>query len=255
MSWNYKDYLHEQIERFKHDIDIGEYCIRVIDEQMFVPSKMEADCIYVVIKYLSNNVEFQGKSITQPVQLLILTEQDRIQFSLILFSKLAKELNWSVTGDETQYVKQQYTEPVVLSNFNEISYGYRSVLYMSSTLFIMKDIIDVKNLKIDNKDIQTIGFQLTYTMTGNTQQKPSDYISTTVKSVSTLSCSFTQPLFNNDLSTKVLGIMNGTNTGNENFTCSFDIGSSNFSINLKLVSSQINTAPNSVPSLMVGFML
>ena len=261
MSWNYETKVKEYIAQAVRDSGIGsEYTFEVCEEQMFVKKRtLEPNTIYVVIKYLSTTNTLNA--VTQPVQLLIMCEQNQIQVSQIVFSKLVATHNFEaiLDAETSTYVKQDYREPVVLSNFNEASYGYRTIMYISATLFIMEGVIDISNFKIqveeeDVEDVKTISCNVAYAMTPNTQPIPPSKIATSVKSVSTFSLSFAVPLTSAyNFIVRIAEIMAGSRTGNTDFKVSFTLGSVSFNnVPMKLVSSQVVTAINEIPSIQIG---
>mgnify|MGYP003288694812 CR=1 FL=1 len=119
---------------------------------------------------------------------------------------MVEEHNFDViietSGTDSTYIKQDYREPVVLSNFNEVSYGFRSIIYISATLYIMENIIDISEINIktstsaedEGETVKPIGSGISYSMTPNTQPIPPTLLATSVKSVSTLSLTLSVPL-------------------------------------------------------------
>lgn len=257
MTYHYEDWLTQSLNLLKQDLSI-DLNIEVYEEQIFSKKmskeKLTPRTLYVVIKYLSSTIT--AEATTQPVQIMILSEENSLNASRMLFTEFANKYNWALSKEDTVYVKHQYSTPVVLNNFQSISIGYRSMLYVSGTLQIIENSYDVSNFKIDNQDIQLLSFNMTYTMSSNTQQKSgsTNELATSVKSVSTLSFGIIIPFKKNyNCIAKILNIMKGALSGNSNFNVSFQIGDIIFNFNLKLVSSIINTAPNAVPAISLGF--
>ena len=255
MSFNYGNYLMEKLEEIKQDLSLN-INVNVVSEQAFIKMKdFKPNNVYVIIKMLTASLSYEGK--TQPVQLLCLSEENSLKESQELLNAFTERLNWSCFYDDDTFIKQTYTNPVVLSNFEEIAIGFRSVLYVTGTLFILEDVVDVKELTIDNNVVNASTFTFNYSMTPNTQQIASEKFATSVKSVSAIVCSLVVPLIDCDLTDKIIGIIsNDANyTGNENFIIKWKMNSSsfNFSFNMKLTSAQIVTAPNQVPSLTLSF--
>lgn len=187
MAFNYENYLLQELNNDK---------IVVLNEQLFVKNgEFDPDKIYVVTKYLTSSIEYGAE--TQPIQILILSEQNGLKEAKEIFETFTATHNWRSGMYNGVYVKEQYTSPVVMSNFNEASYGYRSVLYVSATLYIMGNIEDYQNLKINGIDIKPLNFTWSYQMTGNTQPISGNYIASTEKNISTFSCSLTIQSFNN----------------------------------------------------------
>ena len=260
MNWNYETKLKEYIAKAVRDVgDVAkDLTFEVAEEQAFVKmEELKPGTIYVVIKYLSTTNTLDAT--TQPIQILISCEQNSIQASQIVFSKLVESHNFEEIIENGTYVKQDYREPVVLSNFNQVSYGYRTLMYISATLFIMEDIIDVGGLSIkiggnNAENVKPINFNIAYSMTPNTQPVPPDRLASSVKSLSTFSLTFSVPLSNKyNFITTLAQIMNGTVSGNTDLNMSFNLGSVPFTnIPMKVVSIQVVTAINAIPSIQIG---
>lgn len=236
----------------ENELKFDDITIKISEEQNFAKmNKLTPDTVYVVIKYLSSDIQWYSK--TTPIQLLVLSEQDSLERAKMILDKFTIDNNWEAIIDGTTYIKAQYSSPVVLNNYVEVSYGYRSVLYVSGTLSIMENIVDVKNVKIDNNEVKPLSFSLSYVMSTNTQAKSAEAIANSVKTVSTFSISMSIPMVDSDLVDKVMDILGEVKTGNDTFAVSFNCGIA-ISKNMKLTSAQIITAPNAVPSLNLGFM-
>lgn len=266
MSWNYEDKLTEYIAQANRDAGLldengNPYVFEVCTEQIYAERNMKPGVIYVVIKYLSTTNSLNV--VVQPIQILVLSEQNQLQASQIIFGKLVASHNFETLTDNSTYVKQDYREPVVLSNFNAVSYGYRSVMYISATLYIMENVMDIEDLRIGSEEVKPINFNIAYSMTPNTQPIPPSKLATSVKSLATFSITFSVPLTSEyAFLTTISEIMAGVTSGNTNFEIAFSIGSVKFGyfedgdepLNLKLTSCQITTAINEVPSIQIGLM-
>ena len=251
MNWNYENWLTEKLTLIARELSL-DFDIECYTEQIFIKNKdFKANTIYVVIKYLSASLSTEGT--TQPFQLIILSEENTLEGARALFEKFTIDYNWAISIQDTTYVKHQYIPPVVLSNFEETGIGYRSSLYVSGTLQIMENIIDVKNLQIDLDSIPFLSFGLTYQMTGNTQQLTQSEIASTVKSISTIAISLTLPLKGNiEVITKMLEVITGNASGNTDFAVRFTIGDITFDSVMKIINGVLTTAPNNTPALQIG---
>jgi len=266
MNYNYENYLREKLNLINNGLEESERVktIEVADEQVFAKNKtFDPETIYVVIKKLASSISYEA--ITQPVQCVVLCEQNSLAKTQNILKIFVDTYNWATdiqtVNNNTTYVKQQHSTPVVLSNFNEVGYGYRSVVYFTTTLYIMENVADVNRLYIDNVELKPLAFNITYSMTGNTQPIGNEKIASTVKNVATASIGMTIPLTETILVKKILEIMDGKTSGNTDFAFDFWIGNEtgstgkgHFSYNMKLISATINTAPNQVPSIQLGFM-
>lgn len=275
MEFNYNDLLRERLYDVASDLGVEGYDFEVDEEQAFLKVKdLKPNTIYVLTKMLQNDISIGVE--TQPLQIFILSEQNSLDTCTVIFKEFAKKYNFQALITGNLWVKQQYTDPVVLSNFNNVDYGYRSILYVSATLYIMKDVIDVSNVKIDNVAVTPLSFSVSYSMSTNSQPTASEYIASSLKTVSSFAVTISIPLVESAAVKKVLNIMAETdNTGNTQlpveqriayngnnpFSISFDckVANSNYSLTIskpymRLISAQLITAPNQVPSLQLGFM-
>ena len=252
--WDYEYFITEKLNQIKNtnDYDIN---IEVASEQAFAKIKtFKPNTIYVIIKKLASTLTYNIT--TQPVQILTIAEQNQLDITKALLESFVNTYNWTTDLDETTYIKQQYSSPVVLSNFNEVSYGYRSIVYVTGTLYVMEDVVDIDTLEIDGTEYKPLTFGFSYQMTGNTQAVGTSILAETVKSVATFTVTLSVPLLNDDLCNKVRQIMNGTLSGNTNFLfeITFTTGTANIETNMKLINAQLQTAPNTAPSLNLSFM-
>lgn len=263
MKYDFETYLLGRLEHIKDTLTgFEDVQIFISEEQNFAKmDELTPDSIYIVIKYLSSSIEYYAE--TMPIQILVLSEQNSMEKAQMLMSKFTETYNWNVIEpeDDNIYIKQQYNSPVVLNNYVEVGYGYRSVLYVTGTLFIMENLVDVKDVYIDGYGpYKPLSFNISYSMSTNTQQLPNKYLATSVKTVSTFSIAMAIPMVHLDedreyidLVDRVLSILNDTHDGNESFIITFTLGVS-FSKTMRLISAQIMTAPNQIPSLQLGFM-
>ena len=275
MIFDYEGLLERQLYSLQNELEITNYNFIVEKEQEFMKRKdLAPNTIYVLTRMLENDNSIGVD--TQPVQVLVLTEQNEIEVSKSFFTEFAKRYNFKAYAENYAedgeihniWVKQQYSDPVVLSNFNVVDYGYRSVLYIATNLYIMYDIVDLKELKIDGTKYDVLNWNLSYNMTPNVQQTSgtNNFIAKSVKSVSSLAINFTIPPVESLLLTKVLSIVKEddatvpsgeTDTtaygGNENFSFNFKLGTVEITKKMKLVLLEYETAINNIPAIRLGF--
>ena len=179
--YNYEEFLTRKLNTIKTELGYEDLTLEIATEQAFSKKKnLLPNTVYIVIKYLTADISYGA--IAQPVQILCLSEQNSLEKARLIFTKFAEDNNFLAEITNGVFTKHQYTTPVVLSNYEEVGYGYRSVLYMTATLNILENVLDVKNLTIDGESISQLAFNLSYQMTPNTQQKASETIESSAKS-------------------------------------------------------------------------
>ena len=264
MNYDFETYLITKLNMIKDDLGLDINIYAAVEQNFAKMEQPGPKDIFIVIKYLSSSIQFDAE--TMPIQILVLSEENSLDKARMLMNKFANDYNWQIITDNSTWIKQQYSSPVVMNNYVEVGHGYRSVLYISGTLYIMENIVDVKNVTIDDKPVTPLSFNVSYSMSTNTQQITSDYIASSVKTVSTFALTMTIPMLESELVTKVMKILDEQNTfdGNNSFAISFECGleqtvneqivSKPISKTMRLISAQITTAPNQVPGLQLGFM-
>lgn len=272
MKFDYNSYIANKILELKAAAGLTGIDFEVDDEQSFIKKKdLEPNTIYVLTKASQNTISIGVD--TQPVQVLVLSENNSLDAAKAFFTKFAESYNFrthtEIHDGVSLFIKEQYSAPVVMSNFNAVAYGYRSVLYMAVTFYVMEGVADLKSLRIDDRDYTALSFDLSYTMNGSPQQLGGDrFIARNVKSISSLALTITLPALTNNLTNKIFGILSETDTtttdpndvhsfgGNENFYISFTLGSFTFTARpYKLVSFSLGAAIDDVPAMRVGFSL
>lgn len=257
---NYENYITQQLTLACRSLGFTNR-IEVSTEQAYIKKKtLDPNTIYFIVKFLSATNTYEGQ--VKSVQIIALSEENDISHTEAIMNSFCVDHNYLLANIDGKAVKQEYTTPVVMSNFNEVSYGYRSVIYLSGTLFIMNSgVYDIENLTIDpagtyNGKIKTLSSSISYSMSGNTQPIGTNKLATTVKNIATLSISFTIASMsdNQTLIQKIMNISSGT-TDDTTFAVSFTLSGVSFSHNMRLTSMQFNTAPNTIPSIQVGMTL
>lgn len=171
----YKQWLRARLIEIKNTLDFQAYDIEVFNEQDYAKQRsIKPRTITVITKFLSSNLIFQAK--TQPIQMIIFTEENSMSVANSIITKFCEDWNFRVVIDGTTYTKQMYSTPVVLSNFQMIGSGQRTVFYVSATLFILEDVMDIENLrvKLDFSTATQYSTTATYNV-GDLVYKASDY--------------------------------------------------------------------------------
>lgn len=259
MNWNYNDFLTEKLTVIARDLGYNGD-ILVSDELAFTKAKSYSEnTIYFVVKRLTSIITNETE--TQPIQIICLCEQNSLVNATSILNQFVDENNWKIieTNESNVKAKQEYSKPVVISNFDEVGYGYRSVIYLTGNIFLIRNLLDVETVGItaDNKTttFKPLNFTWSYVMTPNTQQEKSDNLSSSVKSVSVVNIGFSIAFTETDLISSILSVMSGTDTGNKTFTLSFVLktGGTPITYDMKLISASVNTTQSSIAGLQVGF--
>lgn len=260
--WNYDEYktwLKNRIVEIKNSLDFNTYNVEVYNEQDYAKgSSIKPKTITFVIKFLPATMILNAK--TQPIQMFVITEENSLTVANSITNKFCNDYNFRVTTEGTTYTKHLYPTPAVLSNFNLIGIGLRTVLYINATLLILEDVMDITNLKVDIGLDQEISLDpmsatIGYTMQGDTQPFDGGYAQT-VKNFATCVMTLNVACVKNDFTQLVIQIManSSSNKGNETFKFSFYIGDIQFTnFSMKLTGATFTTAKNNVPSIQMSF--
>lgn len=249
----YKEWLKNRVVEIKNALDFNDYNIEVYNEQDYAKNRsIKAKTITIVVKFLASSLIFSAK--TQPIQMLIITEENGIGVANSIMTKFAENYNFATIPDGTTYVKHMYSTPVVLSNFNLIGIGLRTVLYINTTLFILENVMDINDLYIDEQKIDFLSATIGYTMQGDTQPFDGGF-AITEKNFATFVLTINIACVETDFSKKCVKIMSGKSEelGNEDFKVAFSVGQLPFDFNMKIIGATLTTAINNVPSLQLSF--
>ena len=249
----YKEWLKNRLIEIKNDLDFKDFNIEVYNEQDYAKKRsIKPKTITVIVKFLVSAIVFSAK--TQPIQMLVIAEENGLSVANSILTKFADTYNFATIPDGTTYVKHMYSSPVVLSNFNLIGIGLRTVLYINTTLFILEDVMDIKDLTIDGNPVQMMSATIGYTMQGDTQPFDGGF-AITEKNFATFVMTINVACVKTDFTEKCVKIMNASSEdkGNEDFEMSFSVGELPFDFTMKLVGAVLTTAVNNVPSLQLSF--
>lgn len=129
--------------------------VEICDEQIFAKKKdINPDHIYIVVKFGQASFSF-GQAL-MPITINAVSEQNKLDICQKILFALATEysleppINSAGFPDE-DYVKQIWNTPNVITNFNEINIGFRSLFYMTGTILIGHNSSPITEL-IYNKD-------------------------------------------------------------------------------------------------------
>lgn len=111
-------------------------------EQQFMKIKdKDRHAIYIVVRLGASSVVF-GQTVL-PVTIMALTEENKIELTRNLLMQYALTFNLNRVNDDT--IQQVYEAPNVISNFEAVYSGYRSVINVSG-VFVVSPHVNFYNL-------------------------------------------------------------------------------------------------------------
>lgn len=119
-----------------NDMYYNGYQVKVAKEQDFnrIIDK-DPNIMYIVVKFGAASLNYRQYLL--PITIYALSEQNKLDACQRLLLDYCMQYNLAMSEDQT--TKQFYSTPQVISNFEEIYYGYRSMLYMQGTFLVSKD--------------------------------------------------------------------------------------------------------------------
>lgn len=231
------------------------YTFELTNELQYVNKKKEESShkIFLVVKLLPATLNF-GQTLL-PIIVDAVAEKNKLDITRRLLMSFAETYNLEWNLDQT--IKQYYTTPVVLANFQEIGNGYRSLVTMSGTLQICEDanFYTLTFNYTENEQAKTESVSMiTSALSFNNQLDTQSFyeVSNITKSkarVGTLVINFSVYFVNNKLLSKVLGIMAKTISNNEdfNFTITFKNGTTMSNVITKLANFSLEENLGEIP--------
>lgn len=105
-------------------------------EQAFISDKdVGKNKIYIVVKFLSATMNYAQT--IQPIVIEALSESNSIEVCDKLLFEYAEKNHLQMNDEKT--VRLLYTKPSIVSNFNEVFDGFRSLFYLTGTLLISEN--------------------------------------------------------------------------------------------------------------------
>lgn len=142
----------------------GQYDIILSNEQQYVRERDKSpNNIYIVVKFVPGSINF-GQNVI-PININALGEGNKIEACQRLLLEYAQQFNLGdpitisseESGDGSSYiVKQIYTQPQVMSNFNQSWNEFRSLLFMTGTFLLGKNSVPITGITYyDDEDSET----------------------------------------------------------------------------------------------------
>lgn len=125
------------------------YSLDITSELNYIkPSAYNPNKIYIIVRF--SNASLYYNQVSLPISFNILAEQNSFNACRELIFDYVTEFN--LAKDETGDIIQRYESPIVLSNFNEIGSGYRSLLSCSGGFLISSDNNTIESINYVWKD-------------------------------------------------------------------------------------------------------
>ena len=256
--FNYENWLTNLMYKVANELNLNGYNFEVYNEQSFVKKKdVTPKTIYVILKYLSSS-KIESTQL-QPIQALIMSEENGLQIASLIFTKIALDYNLYAManielggGNSKDMLKMTYTSPVVLSNFNMVGHGYRSVLYSSINLYVLLNVVDVEDLKINGESISYTTCSTAYTMTADVQDFNTSNFVKSVKSKQSFAMTIALSPTTSQFFTKITQILNDEISGDEQFGVTFMLNGVKIIKQMKISTININSTKMDAPTIVVG---
>jgi hypothetical protein len=114
----------------------SQFTVILSNEQQFVKTAdRKSGNIYIVVKFMEATLNF-GQSVL-PITISAVSERNKLEACQKLLLELAQAYNLTSSDDGT--IKQVFTSPSVLSNFADVDFGFRSLMFMSGTFLISEN--------------------------------------------------------------------------------------------------------------------
>lgn len=229
---DFKAYLQEQLDSLYETASTGEspifetgYKFQVVEEASFANPDETAKTIIVVVKYLTGII--MSSSIAYPVQFMVYAEANGIEVARYILDTFATTKNMTAFIRNFKYYKQTYSTTVVMSQFNPGPDGFRGMLYLSGTLVVTENILDIAYIKVMGKKITTNSVTISYNAQPDNQRVEGQEINTTLKHSASVMLQFDTisiddvadgTAVENRFYTALKNLRNGTISGNTTFT-------------------------------------
>lgn len=194
------------------------YTFTITNEMQFVKNKKNKEAlknnpkqIFIVVKFLPATLNYG--QVLMPIIVNAIGEKNKLDVCYNLLIQYAETYNLQFNDDET--IRQYYSSPVVLSNFNEIGDGFRSLINLSGTFQISENANQVTVYYADDeensKEVQAISASVSY----DVQLDSNSFYGVTDRTKSrgragTFVLNLTMYLTDEDLCNKALKVMLGS---------------------------------------------
>jgi hypothetical protein len=227
----YKAYLQEQLDALYTAASTGVtpifetgYTFKVVEEASFADPDETSKSILVVVKYLTGII--MSSSVAYPLQLMVYSEANGMEVARYILDTFATTKSMTSFIRNFKYYKQTYSTSVVMSQFNPGPDGFRGMIYLSGTLVVTENIMDIAYIKVMGKRITTNSVSISYNAQPDNQRVEGQEINTTLKHSASVMIQFDTiniddvadgTLLANRFYTALKNLRNGTISGNTTF--------------------------------------
>jgi hypothetical protein len=205
----------------------------------------------LIIKYLSGTNYRDSK--IQPIQIAIYTN-DLVSTKQTLDS-FTSALNNSPFYDNTDYIQQIYTTPLLLTPFDPTGNNYTHQFIISATLLISTNVSEIKKVFIDGVEYETTQRTLSYVAQVDNQRVSNSYLNTTNVTYGSLQFSCQMINKNNTLSNKIRLLRTNQLNIDTSFTIKLVYSDNDYEevYGMKLDNVTINSENQSLPIISLSF--
>lgn len=266
---DYNNWLHDALVAASKEASHPELDFKVWSERDFESAKgslsYESNKINVIVKTLASTISYDVKS--TPIQILVWSESDSLdkcKDTLLYFTSANNLLYQSETsGGKTHTYKHSYTDPVILSAFQDHGAVIRAEFVIASTLIEIDGVADLSAVLggvvypncvlIDGALFKPLTFSVSCSISPNSRSVTGAQLSQSVMGYASTSVTMAVPSIGGTLVNSSLGEMAGSVSTDTAHSFSFSIGSVEFSLSLRLTTCAFSTAPDNSPSIVMGF--
>jgi hypothetical protein len=249
---SYKDTLLNGLNQLVVDFNLLDTTIDVFDEKSYSDDVINPDNITVVIKYLTGTILYTSTIL--PIQMMVICEENSLQIAKMLMEAYGQQNNFKSITIDGNFVKQSFSTTSVVNNFNPVGVGFRSLIFMSGSLTITGDVVDVTSLRVDGPIVKFISASISYGADPDTQPFPNEKLNVSIKRFASLSFAVQVPHTNSAFCQKIINIMRGNTSGNTKFSMEIVLSNSvTITQNFLMVSSTFNTTAGDLPTIQIGF--
>lgn len=205
----------------------------------------------LIIKYL-NGTNYKDSKV-QPIQLAVYTN-DLVATKATL-DTFTSEKNNAPFYDNTDYVQQIYSTPLLLTPFDPTGNNYTHQFIINATLLISSNVNEIKQVFIDGVEYETTQRTLSYVAQIDNQRNANAYLNTSNVTYGSLQFNCQMILKNNTLNNKLKLIRTDASDLDVSFTIKLVYSSNNVeeTYTMKLDNMTINSENQSLPILSLSF--